>query len=85
MAVERALAQTWAKVQAAPQGGELSGPLVNISTMVTGRKQKLSDASVFKTKKSNFPLVVDLTLTQNVCRNMHRETANQLREYRVSY
>ena len=29
--------------------------------------------------------MADLTLTQNVCRNIHRETAHQLREYRVSY
>lgn len=33
MATERVLAQIWAKVQAGPQGAELSGPLVNISTM----------------------------------------------------
>lgn len=85
MAMERALAQIWARVQVAPQGGELSGPSVNISTMGDGPRALFSDASVFKTKKSTFPLVEDLTLTQNVCRNIHRETAYQLREYRVSH
>lgn len=72
-----------AKVQVAPQGGELSGPLVNISTMGGRPRTTFSNASVFKTK-TIFPLVADLTLTQNVCRDIHRETANQLREYRVS-
>lgn len=85
MAMERALAQTWAKVQAAPQGGELSGPLVNISATGDRPRATFSNASVFKTKKSTFPLVADPTLTQNVCKNIYWETAYQLSEYRVSY
>lgn len=63
MTMERELAQAWAKVQVAPQGGELSGPLVNISTMGDRLRATFSNESVFKTKKSTFPLVADLTLT----------------------
>ncbi len=74
MVMERVLAQIRAKVQVAPQGGELSGPLLNISTMGDRPRATFSNASVFKTKKSTFPLVADLTVTQNVYRNINSET-----------
>lgn len=67
-------------------GGALSGPPVNISTMAdSSLRVRFSSARVFKAKKSPFPLVADLTLTQNVCGNIHRETVDHLWEYRVSY
>lgn len=66
MAVEHALAQAWAKVQAAPHGGQPAGQLVDISAMGDRVGATCSNANVFKNKKSTFPLVGGLTLTQNV-------------------
>ncbi len=57
MVMERVLAQRRAKVQVAPQGGELSGPLLNISTTGDRFRATFSNACVFKTKRSTFPLV----------------------------
>lgn len=52
---------------------------------VTGSQQHILMQEYLKTEKSTFPLAADLTLTQNVCKNIQRETANQLWEYKVSY
>lgn len=86
-AMERALAQTQAKVQAASHRGELCGLLViiSISRHVVGAVY--FPDQVFTTKKSTFPLVACLTLNKNVQKNipMCTEPANQLWEYRVSY
>lgn len=76
------LEQTWARVQVTPQEGEPSGPLVNISTKGDGPRATFSKASVVKTTEY-FPLGGRPNPDPEW--NIHRETANQLREYRVSY
>lgn len=60
MTVERALAQAWTKVQAAPQGDALSGKYLPHMSDKVG--ETLCNVSVFKALEHIFPMVADLTL-----------------------
>lgn len=58
MTIERALAQAWAKVQAAPQGCELLDPVVYIYTHTSGDRLRATFSNESLCAKEHFPLSV---------------------------